>query len=102
MKRSISELGKILNFLFSMHIYITKVSLTFGLVYRQTSGLRELLKNIHKVDGCGLTPFKQKKVICKAQIDDARVFTFKVKIKIWNMLQSLQDYVEVLHYYTKD
>lgn len=91
------------NISLSIMMNSTKINLTFSRINNKPSGHGECVERIHhKLYRYIISSRKKKKVICKGQVSNIKLFTFGMMVKIMILLHIVQDSIQILHDYNKE
>jgi hypothetical protein len=97
-KRAISKRSSFPNISFSSVIHPSIVDFAFGRINNKTSGVRKSTKLSHdQINRDNITTGKNKQIISTAKVDNVKIFTLGMQIKVWNLSKLLENSMKVFH-----
>jgi hypothetical protein len=86
------------NISFSSVVHPSIVNFAFGRINNKTSGGRESMKLSHdQFNRDNITTSKNKQIISKAKVDNVKILTLGVEVKVWDLSKLLENYMKVFH-----
>jgi hypothetical protein len=97
-QRSISKRSGFPNISSHSVIHPSIVDFAFGRINNKVSGVRESMKLSHdQINRDNITTGKNKQIISKAKVDNVKILTLGMEIKVWNLSKLLENSMKVFH-----